>query len=578
MTAEDTEVEDPFDCDIAIVGSFAVARRAILSVLREKLEGRPAILLVLPSAEDPLFDGTFAAISPAEMHLLPHVVRRETELHHAVQALRISEERNRQLIDNLSDAVWRIDKQGQVVFATANIEKLTGFSIEELTHEGMGTWWRHVHPADSQRVIAAHAETFHAGWHDLEYRFSRKDGQWIWLRDRAVVSDHGDSPEAIGTLTDMTDRRLAEQALRKSEERYRSVVEQATEIIFSTDPEGRITSLNPAFESLTGWPIEEWIGVPFVELVHDDSARAFTSHFGRTFHGAPPQCADYHLRRKNGEYLTIETSVQVLVLDGQPTGIVGVARDSTRRQAMEAELEKEKRLAGLGHLAASVAHEFNNVLMSILPFAELLRRRAPDDERVVQATTHIIEAVRRGRQVSQEIFRLARPPTISLVAIDAQEWLTRFVGETEATLGPNYQVRSEIEATGIRFLGDRALVERVAANLITNAREAMPDGGTVTISVRRLGHAHSLPRGPAGTKPVEISIHDSGGGIAQELIDHIFDPLFTTKSTSSGLGLSIAHQAMTQQDGLLSVRSEIGKGSTFSMIFRDAGESGSSPT
>ena len=698
----DVAPADPFDCDAAVVGAFAVTRHAVLSVLREKLRGRPAILLLNSAADDPLFAGDFAAIARSEMHLLPFVIHREVKLHRTEVALRESEARYRRLIDSAQEGIWVIDTNGsttfanqklaeifgctleeilgsnlfdfmdeegteqatrnmqrrsqgiseqhdfrfrrrdgrsfwallstsplyddqgrytgamalvsditarkqmeeelvrreralqesearyrnlvanipdvifrtnahgQFVFATANVEEMTGFTSEELLAGGLELWSRHVHPADVERLLRAHRELYTTGQLDIEYRFLRADGEWMWLHERGVVSDDAGTPQEIGVLSDITERRHAQEALQKSEERYRGVVDQATEIIFSVDSSGAIQSLNPAFARLTGFTTEEWIGRHFADVLHPESVERATEHFRHILTGGAPYCDDYRLLTKSGDFLVAETTAQAVIVDGQVVGTVGIARDVTRRKEAESEAEKEKRLASLGHLAASVAHEFNNVLMSILPFAELIRRRLPDDERTQVATKHIIQAIRRGRQVSQEILRLARPAPPTLDALDATEWLRDFAREAQAMLGPKYSVSTEIDAPPLFIRGDRALLDQVATNLVLNARDAMPGGGRVQITARRRPNDTRLAHEPPGTTHVEIGVHDDGTGIPQDLIDRVFDPLFTTKQSGTGLGLSIAHQAMMQQDGTLRVHSAVGEGSTFSMIFREA--------
>jgi len=703
VSVDDPGAGDPFECDVAIIGAFAVTRHAVLAVLREKLQGRPAILLVPSADDDPLLPVDFAVLARADMHRLPYVVRREVKLHRTESALRQSEHRYRQLIDNAQEGVWvidttgrttfaneklaelfggtiadlmgtslfdymdeemtgiattnmqrrrdgiseqhefrfrrkdgssfwavlststlrdeqgrytgamalvtditarktmeqelvrrrraleesearyrnlvanipdvivRMDAHGRFIFATANVEEMMGLPSSEVLDGGLELWLRRVHPADVEHVLAAHREIYVQGTLDLEYRFLRRDGVWIRLHERAVVSDDAGTPQVVAVLTDSTDRHRAEVALRKSEERYRRVVEQATEIIFSVDTNGCIISLNKAFADLTGFAVEEWIGRHFLDVLHPAAHERSMRHFRDVLAGAPPYCEDYQLRTKGGTYLVIETTAQAVVIDGHATGTVGIARDVTRRKEAESEAEKEKRLAGLGHLAASVAHEFNNVLMSILPFAELLRRRAPDDERTGLATKHIIQAVRRGRQVSQEILRLARPAPPILIAIEVSRWLKDFTREAQAMLGPKYHIATETEPHGYFLRGDRALLDQVATNLVLNARDAMPEGGTVRVTVRRRTAGTRVAHDAGGSAQIEIGIHDHGSGIPAEIMDRVFEPLFTTKPAGTGLGLSIAHQAMTQQDGTIRIHSAKGEGSTFSMVFREAG-------
>ncbi|MGZ8853736.1 MAG: ATP-binding response regulator, partial [Thermoanaerobaculia bacterium] len=214
-------------------------------------------------------------------------------------------------------------------------------------------------------------------------------------------------------------------------------------------------------------------------------------------------------------------------------------------------------------LATSVAHEFNNVLMSIMPFAELLQRKLPGDERVTTATGHIIQAVRRGREISTEVLRFARPVKPALESIAVAGWMDEFGARVEALLGSMFEVERRVLLNGGRDLvitADRTLLEQVALNVIHNSSEAMPSGGKITIEAKRSRES--------GT--IEIAIRDTGTGIPASALDHVFEPMFTTKRGGSGLGLSIAHQAMKQQDGAINVRSNVGEGSTFTLTFRES--------
>jgi PAS domain S-box-containing protein len=472
-----------------------------------------------------------------------------------------NELRLRTLVQKLPEVTWRDDCSHKLNFISANVEELWGFTPEELRESGFEIWSRHVHPADRDRVLKEYDALFTEGKrYDVEYRFRRKDGEWIWVHNRAEMAEIGGMRQAFGVISDVTARRRAADQLERSEARYRALFEQLTDIIYTVDSQGCITSLNPAFEAITGWKAEEWIGRHFIELIDPGDQHAAVAHFEAVLRGSSYQ-RDYRIRARDGGEVLIETTAQVLRIDGEVMGTIGIARDVTRRRQQDMQREKEKRLASLGQLAASVAHEFNNVLMSILPFAELIKRRVPNDERVETATRHIVQAIRRGRQVSQEILRLSRPASATLTVIDMRAWLTDFSREALAMLGPKYRVETHIDETlgPMHAHGDRALLVQAAMNLILNARDAMPEGGRVAIEVRR---------GAEGT--VEIAVRDHGCGIPEQLLERIFDPLFTTKPSGTGLGLSIAYQAMVQQEGTLRVSSTVGAGSTFTIVLREA--------
>jgi two-component system cell cycle sensor histidine kinase/response regulator CckA len=327
----------------------------------------------------------------------------------------------------------------------------------------------------------------------------------------------------------------------RADARRRAIVEEAADIIYTVDVEGRITSLNAAFERATAWRIDEWIGRNLSELI------------------TTVNDCDSCIVRKSGEVRAVEVASRPLMANGEQIGSVGIARDVTERRRAAIHREKEQRLASLGQLAGSVAHEFNNVLMSILPFAELIRRRFPEDERIDKATNHILDAVRRGRQVSREILRLAKPVVATMTTVDINDWLAGFAREASATLGSRYRLETRRPTERLFANADRALLSQTAMNVLVNARDAMPSGGTVTIDAQRT---------PSGD--IEISIRDEGTGIASDVVDRIFDPLFTTKPAASGLGLSIAYQAMMHQQGTLRVSSEVGTGSTFTFSVREA--------
>lgn len=551
--------------DFVIIGT-AAGHEAATDAVRH---GDVPHLVLLRSRDDYETVGEdIPALALDDLDALRHVVRRETLLHDTQdhrRALAESESRYRDLVSRIPGAVWTSLKSGEILFASEQIEQITGFTPEEFISGGFRLWATHVHPSDVGALFDKWNEVFSKGEgsFEAEYRFMRKEGRWVWLQQRiALVSDPREPYVAV-IAVDVTARRAAEEALRSSELRYRTLVEQATDTIFGLDVDGRFQSLNPAFEELTGWTCAEWIGRTFGEMVEPASLHRAYDTFRAALGGERIGYSECELRTNRGHSITVEATVRRIVLDEETVGIIGIARDVTARKRAEAEAAKEKRLASLGQLATSVAHEFNNVLMSIMPFAELLQRMLPGDERVTTATGHIIQAVRRGREISTEVLRFARPVKPALESIAVAGWMDEFGARVEALLGPMFEVERRVLANGggdLVITADRTLLEQVALNVIHNSREAMPKGGKITIEAKRSREA--------GT--IEIAIRDTGTGIPASAIDHVFEPMFTTKRGGSGLGLSIAYQAMKQQDGAINLRSTVGEGSTFTLTFRES--------
>jgi CheY-like chemotaxis protein len=219
---------------------------------------------------------------------------------------------------------------------------------------------------------------------------------------------------------------------------------------------------------------------------------------------------------------------------------------------LQRQLGETRRLSSLGKLAATMAHEFNNVLMGIGTFTEVLRRRTAGEVHVQNAVSQIQQSLGRGRRITDEILRFTREPTPVVATIDVRRWLTDFLPEAAALTGG----RAELDVADDLFIrGDMALLNQALANLVINARDAAP-AGPIRIVTRGTGDDR-----------LDLMVADSGGGIAPEIRERIFEPLFTTKKSGTGLGLAVVHQVVSAQGGTIDVESEVGRGTEFHLRF-----------
>lgn len=349
----------------------------------------------------------------------------------------------------------------------------------------------------------------------------------------------------IGTFADMTESVRAQRELERSEQRYRELVEDVTDILFSLDRDGRFVSLSRSFERSTGHRIEEWIGRPFAELFRPHEHAV--DHDGRAIR-------EYELTGRSGETVIVEVSSQPRYVDGVANGTIGMARDVTEHRNIARKLEEAKRLSSLGQVAASLAHEFNNVLMGIQPFVELIARTAPDTPVVRDAAGHITRAISRGKRASQEILRFANPKEAQLFPIDVRTWLPTLLGQLAASLPSSIALSSSMDA-GIGFIrGDAGHLEQVITNLVFNARDAIGGKGTIHVGLT------------ADSEHVRICVADDGPGVPPHLLGRIFEPLFTTKRNGTGLGLAIARRLMEGQGGALRVENRAEGGCAFHVL------------
>jgi len=250
----------------------------------------------------------------------------------------------------------------------------------------------------------------------------------------------------------------------------------------------------------------------------------------------------------------VEVSSQPRFVDGRASGTIGMARDVTEQRTFTRKLEEAKRLSALGQVAASLAHEFNNVLMGIQPFVELIARNAPPTRNVSDALGHITRAISRGKRASQEILRFANPKEPQLFAIEVRTWLPHLLSQLTATMPQSIALTYSIEPNVTFIHGDQSHLEQVITNLVFNARDAIVARGTVHIALT----AH------AGL--VRISVIDNGPGIPAEMLDKIFEPLFTTKRNGTGLGLAIARRLVEGQGGALSAENLADGGCVFHVL------------
>ena len=456
-----------------------------------------------------------------------------------------------------SEAIWEVDFTDHSFWSNDAYQEMFGkpATLEEAFARGVET----LHPEDREKTIARIVERLNGtvnSWSD-EYRIRKLNSEYAWVLDRGrMIRDETGKPlRMIGAILDMTLLRQAEQA-------YRQIFEEVHDVIYTFDTEARITSLNPAFERLTGFRVEDWIGRSMGDILTPESrSRAFEHHL-QSMQSVSVGTRQYQLHDAAGNVLDIEASAQPRVINGRVIGTIGVVRDVTERNRLQRHLEDAKRIASLGQLAASIAHEFNNVLMSIQPFAELLLRTAKESEHAEVASRHMTEAIARGKRVTSEILMYANPKDPQVEPVDAAAWLGAILISLRATLPSN--IRLEALPAEAWILCDRYHLEQVVANLATNARDAMPRGGTLTIEISldadEWRNRVTLQR---SSRYARLTVRDTGTGISPSTMARLWEPLFTTKRSGTGLGLPIARRLIEQQNGAIFIETKEGAGTAF---------------
>ena len=486
-------------------------------------------------------------------------------------ALRESEERFRELSELLPEIVYEMAPDGRLMFVNLQAYEKTLYTAEDF--EGGLNGLSLVAACDRERAEANFAKALRGEVPaDRVYTVVRKDGTTFkaYSASTPIVRD-GKRVGLRGIFVDVTEREQTEEALRESEERYRMLVENARDIIVTVSPEGNFTFLNPAFETVTGWSRSEWLGRPCLEIVHPDMMPVVADIFSRALRGEDPEVPELKIRTKSGGSVTVEVNGAREVRDGRPVRFLAIARDITVQKRLEEQLRQAEKLEAIGQLAGGVAHDFNNLLTGIMGYAELLRHSGRPDGETARSLDAIIDTSHRAAALTRQLLAFSRRGDMQTVPVAVHEIIDEVTALLERTIDRRIEIRRQLEAERDVVMGDPAQLQNAVLNLAVNARDAMPDGGTLTFRTRitPLDESFSSTRGTRVDPGdyLEITVEDTGVGIPTDTIPRIFDPFFTTKEVGrgTGLGLSAVYGTVERHRGTIHVDSTPGQGSRFTL-------------
>jgi two-component system, cell cycle sensor histidine kinase and response regulator CckA len=402
-----------------------------------------------------------------------------------------------------------------------------------------------------------------------------------------LVKGNMDPNALVRAVRYAVERGRGTEGIIRSEARLRAILEGALDAVVGVRIDGRITLWNRSAEEIFGWPRAAVLGCRVHEVLVPERYRSKYEQELERFRdtGRLPMLGcrvEWLALRRDGTECPVEVRITAEADQEGATFTVFLSDITERRRAdedrraaearfharqrqMEQQIEQASRVASLGRVSASVAHEFNNLLMGMAPFAEVLAQRSRADESLSKLARHILNAVRRGQRLTDEILRFTSPPEPRLGTVALASWLPLICEEARGIAGARTLETEIAEALQIRADSDQ--LAQVLLNLVTNARDATTPGGTVTLGAAR---AEDVPflraRLPAGERLLTLFVRDDGSGIPPHVVDRIFEPLFTTKKEGHGIGLAVAWQIVAQHGGQILIETECGVGSTFHLV------------
>jgi PAS domain S-box-containing protein len=446
-----------------------------------------------------------------------------------------------------------------IIYANDEMARILGYKRSELI--GQTAQLFIADPQDLENTIAALAATRVLKNHEFEVR--RKDGSVISILASLSLMDlDGRSTLLIGGGYDITERKRAEEELRK----LTSVVEQSPNIIVITDTEGRIEYVNPKFTAITGYTPEEAVGrTPSMLNSGTTPTEKYKALWetvvtGGVWHG------EIMNRKKNGDfYWCRETIGPIRDVRGKITRLLAIEEDITEKRKIEEQLREAQKLESIGQLTGGIAHDFNNLLTVVLGNLELLSERVADNADLLR----IAEQARRGAlsaaELTQRLLAFGHRQPLHPEIVDLGGLATHMLGLLRRTLDATIALQSNLAAGLWQTLVDPVQVESAILNLVLNARDAMPAGGTITIETAN----RSLDAAAAAAYPnaapgdyVMLAVSDTGSGMPPDVAARAFEPFFTTKEVGkgTGLGLSMIHGFITQSGGFVSLNTVAGHG------------------
>jgi two-component system cell cycle sensor histidine kinase/response regulator CckA len=503
-------------------------------------------------------------------HLLIYRIRRELvqreELFHLIS-------------ENAADMIAVVDMEGRRLFNSLSYQRVLGYSPEELQASSA---FEQIHPDDRESVKEAAENARRSGIGKmLEYRVRHKDGTWLVMESTSSVIRSADgAPEKLVIVNrNITERKRAEDALRRSEADFREVVQDAPYGIYRASVAGRFLQVNPALRKMLGYELEQ-------ELVSKDLATGIFRHEGeyRRLNELLTQAKEVkdiemEWKRQDGTPITVRCSGRCISDEnGVPLHFEVFADDVTERRVLERQLRMAQKMEAIGRLSGGIAHDFNNHLGVIIGYSRLLKKALGTNSGLNEHALEIEKAGERAASLTKQLLAFSRQQVLTPAILCLNTLASDMEGMLPRLLGEDVEVSLALDPGLDNVKADQSQIEQVIMNLAVNARDAMPTGGKLKIQTANATFDQAYTQTHPGSRVgnyVLLAVTDTGTGMDAGTLTNIFEPFFTTKERGKGTGLGLAtvYGIVKQSNGYIWVDSVPGKGTSFEIYLpRHVGE------
>ena len=489
----------------------------------------------------------------------------------AERAVRATDERFRFVARATNDVIWDWDLRTNALVWNDSVEKVFGHKQNKIYPEIQ--WWRdHIHPEDRDRVVAglqAVIENGGASWGD-QYRYLRADGNYANVMDRGSIArdNTGVAVRVIAAMTDVTERSRSEEAIRFQAQLLNAVQQS----VVATDPNGIVIFWNDFARKLYGWSAEEAVGKMIQELTPSPFLREHGGEIGQSGTAGESWTGELLVQGKSGKaFPALLTTSPVVDARGNLIGYVRVSIDLSERRALEEQFRQSQKMDAVGRLAGGIAHDFNNLLTVIRLNTEILMEGFEKNDPRGDDVNQIRSAAERASSLTQQLLAFSRKQILQPRVLDVNSVVASVEPMLRRLIGEDISIASSCVARGY-MVADPGQLEQILVNLVVNARDAMPQGGTISIETDNVELDEHYTSEHAPVVPgryIMLAVGDNGVGMSRDTREHAFDPFFTTKEAGKGTGLGLAtvYGIVKQSGGYVWIYSEPGLGTTLKLYF-----------
>jgi two-component system cell cycle sensor histidine kinase/response regulator CckA len=470
--------------------------------------------------------------------------------------------------ENAADMIAVVDMDGKRIFNSLSYQKVLGYSPEEL--QAFSTF-EQIHPDDRARVQKAAEDARHSGMGTtLEYRIRHKHGEWLVLESTSSVirNEKGDPEKLVIVNRDVTGRKRADEALRRSEAGFRSMVEDAPYGIYRASTAGRFLQVNPALQRMLGYDsTEELLGKDLTSEIFRNPGeyQRLIQHLVRT---EEIKDVEMEWKRKDGTPITVHCSGRrVNDENGAIAYFDALAEDVTDKRILERQLRMAQKMEAIGRLSGGIAHDFNNLLGVIIGYSRVLKRELGTNTALCEHALEIEKAGQRAASLTKQLLAFSRQQVLTPAILNLNTLASDMEKMLPQLLGEDIKVSMVLDPKLGNVKADQSQIEQVIMNLAVNARDAMPVGGKLKIETANVEIDQAYVWGHPGSKVgsyVLLAVSDTGTGMDSATLTHIFEPFFTTKELGKGTGLGLAtvYGIVKQSNGYIGLESALGKGTS----------------